>query len=536
MGSISLLDCTLRDGGYLNDWKFGRNTIVNIFERLVAAKVDYIELGFINEKREYDPERSIFPDVKSMTKTYGNLDAGNALKVGMIDFGTLDISKVCPQSESCIDCIRVIFKKHVRKEAMAYVKQIKDLGYTVFAQLVSITSYEDDELMDLISMANEIKPFAVSMVDTYGLCHSDTLMHYAEILDANLDPEICMGYHAHNNFQLGYANCIELLSMKTDRDLLVDGTIYGMGKSAGNCPLELLAMYLNDRRGKNYNVSQILEACDSQVINFQKETPWGYSMFYFIAASNDCHPNYVSYLMNKRTLSVMQVNSILERIPFEKKLMYDEKIIEKLYSDYQEIEVDDKACLEKLKEELEGRKIMILGPGTSVTNETEKVQEFILNNDPSIISINFIPSTIKPDFCFITNKKRFVQLSTNIAKNADTFKVIATSNVTSSTYTFDYTIKYSNLLDYNAQIIDNSFLMLLKVLKKIGASEVFVAGFDGYAVDNSPNYINPDMEYQFTSAEAADLNQYVIGELDKLSTDFKVNFLTSSYYNIKGEQ
>ena len=183
MNNISLLDCTLRDGGYLNDWKFGRNTIVNIFERLVASKVDYIELGFINEKREYDPDRSIFPDVKSMTKTYGNLDAGDSIKVGMIDYGTLDISKVCPQSESCIDAIRVIFKKHLREDAMAYVKQIKDLGYTVFAQLVSITSYEDDELLDLIRLANEVKPFAVSMVDTYGLCHSDTLLHYANILN-----------------------------------------------------------------------------------------------------------------------------------------------------------------------------------------------------------------------------------------------------------------------------------------------------------------------------------------------------------------
>ena len=217
MNKVSLLDCTLRDGGYLNDWKFGKNTIVNIFERLVAARVDFIELGFINQNREYDPDRSIFPDVKSMTKTYGDLYKGDSMTVGMIDFGTLDISRVCPQSESCIDAIRVIFKKHKRKEAMEYVRQIKALGYKVFAQLVSITSYEDEELYDLIDMANDIKPFAVSMVDTYGLCHSDTLMHYAGILDSRLDPSIELGYHSHNNFQLGYANCIELLLMQTER-------------------------------------------------------------------------------------------------------------------------------------------------------------------------------------------------------------------------------------------------------------------------------------------------------------------------------
>lgn len=536
MNNISLLDCTLRDGGYLNDWEFGRNNIVSIFERLVASRVDFIEVGFIDERREYDPNRTIFPDVKSITRTFGNLDKGNSLTVGMIDYGTLDISRVCPQSESCIDGIRVIFKKHLRKEAMAYVKQIKDLGYKVFAQLVSITSYEDEELLDLIRMANEIKPYAVSMVDTYGLCHSDTLMHYAEILNANLDPDISLGYHAHNNFQLGYANCIELLSMKTERNLLVDGTIYGMGKSAGNCPLELLAMYLNDRKGKNYSISQILEACDSNIINFRKQAHWGYDMFYFIAASNDCHPNYVSYLMNKRTLSVKQVNTILAKLEGDKKLLYDEKLIEELYKDYQEREVDDVEDLVKLSKELQGNKILVLGPGTSVVNENEKVENFIRENNPIIITINYISNTIKPDFCFITNAKRYVQLSSSIAKNADTFKVIATSNVTSSTYEFDYTLKYSSLLDYNAQIMDNSFLMLLKVLKKIGIKEAYAAGFDGYATDEGPNYFDPDMEYNFTSAEADELNHYVIFELGKLSADFDLHFITSSYYNIKKEQ
>ncbi len=533
MGKISLLDCTLRDGGYVNDWEFGHNTIVSVFERLVASRVDFIEVGFLDQARDFDMNRSIIPDVKSVSKIYGNLDKGNSMVVGMIDYGHLDIEKICPQSESCLDGIRVIFKKHLRKEAMEYVAQIKALGYKVFAQLVSITSYTDEELLDLIRIANEVKPFAVSMVDTYGLCHSDTLMHYFGILDGNLDPEISIGYHAHNNFQLGYANCIEMLSHKTDRDVLVDGTVYGMGKSAGNCPIELLGMYLNDRRGKNYDIYQFLEAADANIMGIYKKSPWGYNMFYFIAASNDCHPSYVSYLMNKRTLSVKSINEILKKIPFEKKLMYDEKLAENLYSDYQEKEVDDTLACQELKEKLTSKTILVLGPGTSVKEQSDKVHNFIMNNNPVIISINFIPSDIKPDYCFITNAKRFVQLASGLAKNADTFKVIATSNVTSSTFKFDYVLKYSNLLDFNAQIMDNSFLMLLKVLKKAGISEVFAAGFDGYATDEGPNYFDSDMEYNFTSSEAQDLNTYVIDQLKKLSEGFEIKFLTDTYYSVK---
>jgi len=532
MRTISLLDCTLRDGGYVNDWKFGRNNLISIFERLVASRVDYIEIGFIDESRPYDPDRAIFPDAKSIARTFGNLDKGNSRIVGMIDYGHAGIDKICPASETCIDTIRVIFKKHLREDALKFVAQLKEKGYRVFAQLVSITSYSDEELKDLIRIANDVKPFAVSMVDTYGLCHSDTLLHYATLLDEGLDPEIELGYHAHNNFQLGYANCIEMLSYKTERNVLVDGTIFGMGKSAGNCPLELIAMYLNGRHGKDYDIYQILEAADANVMNFYHQTPWGYSLFFYIAASNDCHPSYVSYLMNKRTLSIKAINKILKRLEGDKKLLYDEKLIEKLYSDYQEIEVNDEDDLKRLSEELSGKDILIIGPGTSVTNEADKVQSYIMANNPEIISINFIPETIKPDFCFVTNKKRQVQLAPSFAKNADTYKVIATSNVTSSVTDFDYTIRYSNLLDFNAQIIDNSFLMLLKLLKKIGVKEVSCAGFDGYATDNRPNYFNPDMEYEFTSNEASDLNDYVIGELRKLSDGFKINFVTDSYYDV----
>ena len=151
---------------------------------------------------------------------------------------TCGLSNIKPCSESFIDGIRVIFKKHLRKEALAFCGKLKELGYKVFAQLVSVTSYSDEELGDLISLANEVEPYAVSMVDTYGLMHQNNLMHYFTLLNSGLSPEIGLGYHAHNNFQMGYANCIAMISNKIQRTIVVDGSLYGMGKSAGNAPIE----------------------------------------------------------------------------------------------------------------------------------------------------------------------------------------------------------------------------------------------------------------------------------------------------------
>ena len=107
MSKIKLLDCTLRDGGYVNDWKFGHDNIESIFERLVDAGVDVIEIGFLDDRRPFDIDRSIMPDTDSVEKIYGNLDRKQAQIVGMIDYGTCDISNIKPCSESYIDGIRV---------------------------------------------------------------------------------------------------------------------------------------------------------------------------------------------------------------------------------------------------------------------------------------------------------------------------------------------------------------------------------------------------------------------------------------------
>ena len=530
MSKIKLLDCTLRDGGYLNDWNFGHNNLVSIFERLVDANVDFIEIGFLDERRAFDINRSIMPDTDCVEKIYGKLDRKNSMVVGMIDYGTCSLDHIKPCDESYLDAIRVIFKKHLREEAMAFCAELKKLGYKVFSQLVSVTSYEDEEMMDLIRLANEVKPYAVSMVDTYGLMHQNNLKHYFDLLNEHLLPEIGIGYHAHNNFQMGYANCITLMSQVTNRMLLVDGSIYGMGKSAGNAPIELIAMYMNDNLGKNYQISQFLEAIDSNISQFYTPATWGYNMFFYLAASNDCHPNYVSYLMEKKTLSVKSINEILGRLEGEKKLLYEQKVIEKLYLDYQTIEIDDTDCRTKLESELKNKEVLLIGPGTSISKEKEKIKEFIAHKKPVVISVNFLEECYHVDYLFLSNSKRYVQLATTLTQKTDDFKVIATSNVTKTSGKFDYVLKYSTLIDEQAEVIDNSFIMLLKAMNCLGVKEVSVAGFDGYTTQKNGNYIRTYMEYDFDEGKTERLNAYVKDKITEMTENLKVDFVTESLY------
>lgn len=531
--NIKLLDCTLRDGGYVNDWEFGHNHLCSIFQRLVDTGVDFIEAGFLDERRPFDINRSIMPDTRSANRIYEGLEKGSSKLVGMIDYGTCGLENLQPAKETVLDGIRVIFKKHIRKEALEFCADLKALGYLVFAQLVSVTSYSDEELMDLIRLVNQVKPYAVSMVDTYGVMNPEILKHYYSLLKQYVDTSIGIGYHAHNNFQLGFANIMSMVDddLEEDRTILVDGTLFGMGKSAGNAPLELIAMYLNEKYESSYRINPMLEAIDESIMGFYRKSPWGYQMYFYLSALNKCHPNYVKQFQDKENFSVSAVNDMLGKIePEDKKLLYDRKTGEALYQIYEKEIYRDEAVFSRLKEEWGDKKILLIGPGKNIQLQSDRVLEFIRRENPLLISINYIPGAWKVDYLFITKSKRYLEMTEDLleVKNRDVH-IIATSNVEAKQKPFHYQVSREPLLEHDQRIKDNSFLMLLKILKACQVKKVWCAGFDGYS-PREDNYFKPTMEYAFVKDEAANLNTHIKEILEDMSEELLVEFITYSHY------
>ena len=532
MRKISLLDCTLRDGGYVNDWRFGYANIVSMFERLVDAKVDIIELGFLDDRRPFDIDRSIFPDTGSADQIYGSLDKKDAMIVGMIDYGTCAIENLAPCSESCLDGIRVIFKKGKMHPAMEFCRQVKALGYKVFSQLVSVTSYTDEELMELIGLVNDVKPYAVSMVDTYGLIDSEWMLHLYRILDEYVDPEIQIGFHAHNNFQLAYANSLAFLKYEGRHDIVVDGTLFGMGKSAGNGPIELIAMALNDQYGGHYHIDAMLEAINESVMDFYKKTPWGYKMFFYLVAKNKCHPNYLTDFEKEENLSVSMIDQLLSTIePEDKKLLYDKAVGRKYYDSFVEEYCSEGQAVNDFLDFVGSRKILLIGPGKNIGLQAAKVQKFAAENDTVIISVNYLPKEVTADCVFITNPKRYHDMTLPLREERHAkVKKLATTNVTPRNGKFDFVINRAPLLEKDERIIDNSFLMLIKFLNGIGIKEVYCAGFDGYS-DRESNYNNPEMEYSFVKREAFSLNSHMKASISEYRKSMDIRFITYSAYD-----
>ncbi len=533
--NIKLLDCTLRDGGYNNDWNFGHDKLINLFERSITAGIDYIEVGFLDDRRQFDINRSIMPDTSCVDKIWGKLDKKNTKVVAMIDYGTCDIKNIQPYKDTFVDGIRVIFKMDLMHEALDYCQKIQDLGYMVFAQGVSFTTYTDEKMDEIISILNKMKPFAFSIVDTYGLMDIKLLNHYYKYLDTHLDKNISIGFHAHNNFQLAFANCMELARKHGDnpRPLLLDGSIFGMGKGAGNAPLELLVMFMNKNFDTHYDINQLLEAIDVNVLDLYKQLHWGYSLKGFISASNDCHPEYVSFLLRKKTLSVKSINEILQKIESgPQKLLYSKELIEQLYLDYQKNNCSDDVDYLKLKTDLGGKRILLIGPGKSVLNDTAKINDFIASEKPVVISINFIPDMFDVDYLFLTNSKRYVQQSTAITNVSAKVKIIATSNVTKAAGKFDINLDYETLIDRDAVFIDNSFIMALKAMSMSHVKDVALVGFDGYSLDKESDYFSSKMEYEFSKRMGQEINAYVDKVLVSMKSELNIQFITPTLYKL----
>lgn len=529
-GSIRLLDCTLRDGGYVNNWSFGNDNMVCIYDRLTEAGVDIIELGFLDDRNEFNADRSIQPNTQSLMKAYANVGPKRAMVLAMIDYGTCSIDNVEPRENTFLDGIRVIFKKENMYKAADFGKQLIDKGYKVFLQLVSITDYAEQDIIDLSNYIENIHPSAVSIVDTYGLMHKEQVFHYFQLLDRYLPENVGIGYHSHNNFQLAYSNTIELFNLETKRDVVLDGTLYGMGKSAGNAPIELIAMHLNEVCGKHYDINQMMEAINYNILPIYQKHYWGYSLFFYIAAKNDCHPNYVKYLLDKKTLSIKDVDIILGKIDSEKRLRYSEKYIADLYLDYLLDSLNDVQYVDTLNSKFSDKEVLLIGPGQSVNNDKDKIADYSQKAHPITISVNFLPTYLDPDYVFLSNPLRYGQINSGIKEKSTS--VIATSNITPAGKPFDYVLRLDSLISESSEIWDNALVILLNLLTRVKVRKVTLAGFDGFKENLNENYVDSSLELPRDFTYLSSVNDCLTKKIQQFRRSLDLNFLTDSIYNV----
>ena len=285
---ISILDCTIRDGGLINDHRFEDGFVKAVYDACVAAGIDYMEIGYRASKRIFAQDKFgawKFCDEDDVRRVVGDKPTGVKLCV-MADADRCDYHEdILPKDKSVIDVVRVACYIHQIPVALDMVKDAHDKGYETTLNLMAVSTIQDRELGDALAAIAQSPVNALYIVDSFGSLYSEQIKDLTvSYLDAFQGTGKQVGIHTHNNQQLAYANTIEALIVGASR---IDATINGMGRGAGNCPLELIISFLKNPR---YRMRPVLECIRDMFLPLQVKMEWGFQIPYMITAMLNQHP------------------------------------------------------------------------------------------------------------------------------------------------------------------------------------------------------------------------------------------------------
>ena len=537
---IALLDCTLRDGAYINGSRFGTSAIKGIIKKLQEARTDIIEVGWLKDAAH--EEGSTYYHLPQDAAPY-MVDRQDGIEyVAMIDWDRYDVDNLPPCDGKSVNAVRVVFPHGKHREGIAVAERVREKGYRIFLQAANTLAYSEADLKDLAQCINACRPVAISVVDTFGAMFEEDLARIVRTLDAALNPAIAMGFHSHNNQQLSFAltmHFVELLA-ESERSAIVDASLCGMGRGAGNATTELVASYLDRKQNGNYDMDAILDAIDTYMEPFREAYTWGYSTPYFVAGMYQCHVNNIAYLQRNHRTNARDMRNIIASLSQAERRKYDDDLLERRYLENQSRLVDDEAAVRALRQEFAGRTVLLVAPGRSVIDKRERVHAFIKKEQPVVIGVNAICDGYAYDYLFFVNSARC-----DYAKNAhgktfaETKKILLSSIKTEGTEG-ELILNFNRAIKRGWPHFDNAVISALRLLNSIGAEKVAIAGFDGFRHAYNESYadpslptLNPDNRWDELNVEISAIFEDV---LSSTRGSMEISFVTESLFDIDGRR
>jgi len=282
---IKVMDCTIRDGGLMNQWQFSDEFVKSVYSACVAAGIDYMEIGYRSSESAFSRETNgpwRFCDDRDLRRIVGENKTDLKLSA-MADIGRIDPNDIPPKSESLLDMIRVACYVHQVDKAIALAEHCMDKGYETTINLMAVSTVMERDLDEALSDIARSKVPVFYLVDSFGSMYSEqiqSLMHkYTEAL-----PGKTIGFHGHNNLQLAFANTVEAIIQGSN---MLDSTLLGLGRGAGNCHTEILLSFLKNPK---YQLRPLIKVIQEYLIPMQKEVTWGYHIPYMLSGAYNQHP------------------------------------------------------------------------------------------------------------------------------------------------------------------------------------------------------------------------------------------------------
>lgn len=523
---IEILDCTIRDGGYINNWKFSKELVRESYRALSKSGVTYVELGFRGSKKYFNPDKygvwRFTPD-SLIDEVTSNINGAKIAVMG--DFGKIDMEDFAPASESPVDLVRIAVHKDKLGGAIGLLDKIKAKGYLTSLQCMGYSTYTDQEKHELLRGLKNTTIDYVYIADSYG---SIFPFQIAGLFEPLLEVGgFRVGFHPHNNIQMAFANSLEAIRLGVD---IIDTSIYGMGRGAGNLQTEIILSYLLQQQKNEYNVLPILNCIERFFIDLHRELPWGYELPYMISGILNCHPSYSKEFLRRKEISMEDIWAGLDCVRELNPIGFSPQIVEKLITSglvsasknrQVSCSLPDRSTaaaadlpLVPYIDRHKGREFLVLANGQNLMTCKPDIDEFIAKYDPVILGANYLDGLFTPHYHAFNNKKRFVSYVDKVSSQS---KLMIGVNIPGGMIQEYVSQEYEPLVFYD--IMDGDFdirdgvittncrtisVLLAGLAVVMGAERIFIAGMDGYLDRRSASH-NLFYEEKFDATEH-DLN------------------------------
>ena len=282
------MDCTIRDGGLMNNHLFGDETVADVYQACVNSGIDYMEIGYKNSKRIFSPSEHgawKFCTEDDIRRIVGDNDTPLKLSA-MADAEKSDYQEdILPSDESVLDMIRVASYIHQVPLALDMIKDAHDKGYETTINLMAISIIQERDLDEALELLADSEVETLYVVDSFGALYSEQVHYFVDkFLKYAEQSGKQVGMHAHNNQQLAFANTIEATIVGAN---MLDASIAGLGRGAGNCQLELLVSFLHNPK---LQLKPILECIQQSIEPLREKLMWGFDVSYLITGLLNQHP------------------------------------------------------------------------------------------------------------------------------------------------------------------------------------------------------------------------------------------------------
>ena len=539
-----LLDCTLRDGGYINNWNFSRDFGDALYRAVSAAGVDYVEVGFLEPGvQEGLPWTNLSAD--DLNSIRGDLSEGTAIAV-MINYGAVALEDIPEAKDYPADLIRVAAPKSAAEEATAFAAAITQKGYRTTINYMGISNYTNQEILSLVDLMNrfkdEVEYFYVA--DSFGSLMPKRTREIFGTLRFGTDA--ALGFHPHNNLQLAFANCLEAMEAGVD---IIDGSVFGMGRGAGNLFTDAMLAYYEQCEPERYHLVPVLQFADLYMEELKKEFTWGYSLPQLLSGILKCHPNYPTNLLKEKAYTADDIFSMLQGLSDEKKPRYSKESLQSIrVAHFGQVIANAVESVSpemaKLCERTEGKALLICG-GSSVVHELGQIEKFVQEQTPSVFSINNPKPPLSVDGVFFGNRRRFLRNSALIEENMQVILGLEVHALNAEMHVCGEVSKVNALAGlggiespFELTIPANSAIEGVLALVRCGYRDFHICGLDGYA--NGDNYYYEESDQLNDLDEMARENVLIQQELRLLADlgkklGFSLTLMTQSRFEIPHE-